>query len=83
LSKLFFKINGSRVNCDNRDRDNQKTKNIFLLSQNYVKWVPDVGFTLFKALNSLETLETKESNVKFEITTSKRFCFVLKINLAA
>jgi hypothetical protein len=64
LSKLFFKINGSRVNCDNRDRDNQKTKNIFLLSQNYVKWAPDVGFTLFKALNSLESRENKEFNVR-------------------
>ena len=29
-----------------------------------VKWVPDVGFTLFKALNSLETLETKEFDVR-------------------
>ena len=64
LSQIFFKINGSRVNCDNRDRDNQKTKNIFLLSQNYVKWAPDVGFTLFKALNSLESREKKEFNVR-------------------
>ena len=47
----------------NRDRDKQQFK-YFLLSQNYVKWAPDVGFTLFKALNSLESHEKKEFNVR-------------------
>ncbi len=55
--QILFKINGSRVNsnCDNHDRDNQKTKKYFLTFSKTAKRVPEVGFTLFKGLNTLKS----------------------------
>ncbi len=53
--QIFCKINGSRVNCDNRDRDNQKTKKYLLTFSKTAKRVPEVGFTLFKGLHTLKS----------------------------
>ncbi len=38
----------------NRDRDKQQFKYFLLSQKKPVKWVPDVGFTLFKGLNTLK-----------------------------